>query len=136
MHQNAELGIAAHWRYKEGAPRDEAFEKKILWFRSLMEWKQDVEDAGEFVDSLKSDVFQDRVYIFTPKGDIYDLPAGSTPIDFAYHVHTDIGHRCRGAKVNGKLVSLDYILRTGEQVEILTAKRGGPSRDWLIQISD
>lgn len=131
MHQNAELGIAAHWRYKEGAPRDEAFEKKILWFRSLMEWKQDVEDAGEFVDSLKSDVFQDRVYIFTPKGDIYDLPAGSTPIDFAYHVHTDIGHRCRGAKVNGKLVSLDYVLRTGEQVEILTAKRGGPSRDWL-----
>lgn len=131
MHQNAELGIAAHWRYKEGAPRDEAFEKKILWFRSLMEWKQDVEDAGEFVDSLKTDVFQDRVYIFTPKGDIYDLPAGSTPIDFAYHVHTDIGHRCRGAKVNGKLVSLDYTLRTGEQVEILTAKRGGPSRDWL-----
>jgi guanosine-3',5'-bis(diphosphate) 3'-pyrophosphohydrolase len=131
MHQNAELGIAAHWRYKEGAPRDEAFEKKILWFRSLMEWRQDVEDAGEFVDSLKTDVFQDRVYIFTPKGDIYDLPAGSTPIDFAYHVHTDIGHRCRGAKVNGKLVSLDYVLRTGEQVEILTAKRGGPSRDWL-----
>jgi GTP pyrophosphokinase len=131
MHQNAELGIAAHWRYKEGAPRDDAFEKKILWFRSLMEWKQDVEDAGEFVDSLKTDVFQDRVYIFTPKGDIYDLPTGSTPIDFAYHVHTDIGHRCRGAKINGKLVSLDYTLRTGEQVEILTAKRGGPSRDWL-----
>ena len=131
MHQNAELGIAAHWRYKEGAPRDDAFEKKILWFRSLMEWKQDVDDAGEFVDSLKTDVFQDRVYIFTPKGDIYDLPVGSTPIDFAYHVHTDIGHRCRGAKVNGKLVSLDYVLRTGEQVEILTAKRGGPSRDWL-----
>jgi GTP pyrophosphokinase len=131
MHQNAELGIAAHWRYKEGAPPDDAFEKKILWFRSLMEWKQDVEDAGEFVDSLKTDVFQDRVYIFTPKGDIYDLPTGSTPIDFAYHVHTDIGHRCRGAKVNGKLVSLDYTLRTGEQVEILTAKRGGPSRDWL-----
>lgn len=131
MHQNAELGIAAHWRYKEGAPRDDAFEKKILWFRSLMEWKQDVDDAGEFVDSLKTDVFLDRVYIFTPKGDIYDLPVGSTPIDFAYHVHTDIGHRCRGAKVNGKLVSLDYVLRTGEQVEILTAKRGGPSRDWL-----
>jgi len=131
MHQNAELGIAAHWRYKEGAPRDDSFEKKILWFRSLMEWKQDVEDAGEFVDSLKTDVFQDRVYIFTPKGDIYDLPISSTPIDFAYHVHTDIGHRCRGAKVNGKLVSLDYVLKTGEQVEILTAKRGGPSRDWL-----
>ena len=131
MDQNAELGIAAHWRYKEGAPRDEAFEKKILWFRSLMEWKQDVEDASEFVDSLKTDVFEDRVYVFTPKGDVYDLPIGSTPIDFAYHVHTDIGHRCRGAKVNGKLVPLDYVLRTGEQVEVLTAKRGGPSRDWL-----
>lgn len=131
MDHNAELGIAAHWRYKEGAARDDAFEKKILWFRSLMEWRQDVEDAGEFVDSLKTDVFQDRVYVFTPKGDIIDLPAGSTPIDFAYHVHTDIGHRCRGAKVNGKLVSLDYSLKTGEQVDILTAKRGGPSRDWL-----
>src|SRR4030043_75290 len=131
MHQNAELGIAAHWRYKEGVPRDDVFEKKILWFRSLMEWKQDVEDAGEFVDSLKTDVFQDRVYIFTPKGDIYDLPAGSTAIDFADHVHTDIGHRCRGAKVNGKLVSLDYTLKTGDKLEILTAKRGGPSRDWL-----
>lgn len=131
MDQNAALGIAAHWRYKEGGVRDEAFERKILWFRSLLEWKQDVEDAGEFVDSLKAEVFQDRVYVFTPKGDIIDLPAGSTPIDFAYQVHTDIGHRCRGAKVNGKLVSLDYVLRTGEQVEILTAKRGGPSRDWL-----
>lgn len=131
MDQNAELGIAAHWRYKEGTARDDAFEKKILWFRSLMEWRQDVEDAGEFVDSLKTDVFQDRVYVFTPKGDIIDLPAGSTPIDFAYHVHTDIGHRCRGAKVNGKLTTLDYSLKTGEQVDILTAKRGGPSRDWL-----
>jgi GTP diphosphokinase / guanosine-3',5'-bis(diphosphate) 3'-diphosphatase len=131
MHQNAELGIAAHWRYKEGVTRDESFERKILWFRSLMEWKQDVKDASEFVDSLKSDVFEDRVYVFTPKGDVIDLPLGSTPIDFAYHVHTDIGHRCRGAKVNGKLVSLDYSLHTGDQVEILTAKRGGPSRDWL-----
>ena len=131
MDQNAELGIAAHWRYKEGVARDDAFERRILWFRSLMEWRQDIKDAGEFVDGLKSDVFEDRVYVFTPKGDIIDLPAGSTPLDFAYHVHTDIGHRCRGAKVNGKLVSLDYQLKTGEQVEILTAKRGGPSRDWL-----
>jgi guanosine-3',5'-bis(diphosphate) 3'-pyrophosphohydrolase len=131
MDQNAELGIAAHWRYKEGVARDEAFERRILWFRSLMEWRQDIKDAGEFVAGLKSDVFEDRVYVFTPKGDIIDLPAGSTPLDFAYHVHTDIGHRCRGAKVNGKLVSLDYQLKTGEQVEILTAKRGGPSRDWL-----
>jgi guanosine-3',5'-bis(diphosphate) 3'-pyrophosphohydrolase len=131
MHQNAEYGIAAHWRYKEGVSRDDEYEKRLLWLRSLMEWRQDVADAREFLDSMKTDVFQDRVYVFTPKGDIIDLPAKSTPIDFAYHVHTDIGHRCRGAKVNGKLVSLDYTLKTGDQVEILTAKRGGPSRDWL-----
>jgi GTP pyrophosphokinase len=131
MHQNAEYGIAAHWRYKEGAARDDEYEKRIIWLRSLMEWRQDVEDAHEFVDSMKTDVFEDRVYVFTPRGDIIDLPAKSTPIDFAYSVHTDIGHRCRGAKVNGKLVPLDYTLRTGDQVEILTAKRGGPSRDWL-----
>lgn len=131
MHQNAEFGIAAHWRYKEGTRRDDDYERRIMWWRSLMDWRQDVVDAGEFVDGLKTDVFEDRVYVFTPKGDIIDLPAGSTPIDFAYHVHTDIGHRCRGAKVNGKIVSLDYVLKTGEKVEILAAKRGGPSRDWL-----
>jgi GTP diphosphokinase / guanosine-3',5'-bis(diphosphate) 3'-diphosphatase len=131
MEQNAEYGIAAHWRYKEGSPRGGDYERRILWLRSLMEWRQDVEDAREFVDGMKSDVFEDRVYVFTPRGDIIDLPSGSTPIDFAYHVHTDVGHRCRGAKVNGKLVSLDYILKTGEKVEILAAKRGGPSRDWL-----
>lgn len=131
MDQNAELGIAAHWRYKEGVERDEDYERRIQWLRSLLEWRQDVEDAKEFVDGLKSDVFEDRVYVFTPRGDIIDLPANSTPIDFAYHIHTDIGHRCRGAKVNGKLVSLDYVLKTGDKVEILTAKRGGPSRDWL-----
>ena len=131
MHQNAEYGIAAHWRYKEGGKRDDDYEKRIIWLRSLMEWRQDVEDAKEFVDGMKSDVFEDRVYIFTPRGDIIDLPMGSTPIDFAYHVHTDVGHRCRGAKINGKLVTLDYKLRTGDKVEILTAKRGGPSRDWL-----
>lgn len=131
MHQNAEYGIAAHWRYKEGAQRDDDYERRILWLRTLMEWRQDIEDAGEFVDSMKSDVFEDRVYVFTPKGDIIDLAAGSTPIDFAYQVHTDIGHRCRGAKVNGKLVSLDYQLKTGDKVEILAAKRGGPSLDWL-----
>jgi GTP pyrophosphokinase len=131
MHHNAEFGIAAHWRYKEGRKRDEAFEQRVTWLRRLMEWRQDVEDAGDFVDAMKSDVFEDRAYVFTPKGDIIDLPANSTPIDFAYHVHTDIGHRCRGAKVNGKLVTLDYRLQTGDSVEILTAKRGGPSRDWL-----
>jgi guanosine-3',5'-bis(diphosphate) 3'-pyrophosphohydrolase len=133
MHENAEYGIAAHWRYKEGALRDETYERRIIWLRQLMEWMQDVDDAGEFVDSMKTDVFSDRVYVFTPAGDIFDLPLGSTPIDFAYHVHTEVGHRCRGAKVNGKLVSLDYQLNTGDQVEILTAKRGGPSRDWLNQ---
>ncbi|MBN2502557.1 MAG: bifunctional (p)ppGpp synthetase/guanosine-3',5'-bis(diphosphate) 3'-pyrophosphohydrolase [Anaerolineales bacterium] len=131
MHQSAEYGIAAHWRYKEGVPRDRDYEARVIWLRQLMEWMQDVEDATEFVDSMKTDVFSDRVYAFTPRGDIIDLPTGSTPIDFAYHVHTDVGHRCRGAKINGKLVSLDYKLKTGDQVEILTAKRGGPSRDWL-----
>ncbi|HML41147.1 MAG TPA: bifunctional (p)ppGpp synthetase/guanosine-3',5'-bis(diphosphate) 3'-pyrophosphohydrolase [Bellilinea sp.] len=131
MHQNAEFGIAAHWRYKERGPRDELYEQRINWLRKLMEWRQEIEDANEFVDGMKSDVFQDRVYVFTPRGDIIDLPAGSTPIDFAYHVHTEVGNRCRGAKVNGKLVTLDYILKTGDQVEILAAKQGGPSRDWL-----
>jgi len=131
MHQNAEFGIAAHWRYKERGHRDDLYEQRINWFRRIMEWRQEIEDAQEFVDSMKSDVFQDRVYVFTPRGDIIDMPAGSTPIDFAYHVHTEIGNRCRGAKVNGKLVTLDYELKTGDQVEILAAKQGGPSRDWL-----
>jgi GTP pyrophosphokinase len=131
MHQSAEYGIAAHWRYKEGVPRDQDYERRVLWLRQLMEWRQDVEDAAEFVDGMRTDVFMDRVYVFTPRGDIIDLPAGSTPIDFAFHVHTEVGHRCRGSKINGKLVSLDYVLKTGDQVEILTAKRGGPSRDWL-----
>jgi len=130
MDENAEFGIASHWRYKEGGSRDK-YDERINWLRRVMEWRQDVDDAQEFVDSMKTDVFKDRVYVFTPHGDIIDLPAGSTPIDFAYHVHTSIGDRCRGAKVNGKLVPLDYELRTGEQVEILTSKQGGPSRDWL-----
>ncbi len=131
MHQNAEYGIAAHWRYKEGTHRDRNYEQRINWMRNMMEWRSDVNDAQEFVEGMKSDVFQDRIYVFTPRGDIIDLAAGSTPIDFAYHVHTDIGHRCRGARVNGKLVPLYQELKTGDQVEILTAKRGGPSRDWL-----
>ncbi len=131
MDEDAEFGIAAHWRYKEGRQRDRVFEQRINWLRRLMEWRQDVDNATDFVDAMKSEVFNDRVYVFTPRGDIIDLPAGSTPIDFAYHIHTDIGHRCRGAKVNGRLVSLDAKLQTGQAVEILTAKRGGPSRDWL-----
>jgi GTP pyrophosphokinase len=132
MHQNAEYGIAAHWRYKEGANHsDKAFDERVKWLRRMMDWRSDVSDANEFVEGMKTDVFQDRVYIFTPRGDIIDLAAGSTPLDFAYHVHTDIGHRCRGARINGKLVPLHHELKTGDQVEILTAKRGGPSRDWL-----
>ncbi len=131
MNERAEYGIAAHWRYKEGGYHDPDFERRVVYLRQLMEWRQDIEDANEFVDGMKSDVFGDRVYIFTPRGDIIDLPAGATPIDFAYHVHTEIGHRCRGAKVGGKLVPLSYELKTGDQVDILTSKRGGPSRDWL-----
>ncbi|HOW92491.1 MAG TPA: TGS domain-containing protein, partial [Anaerolineaceae bacterium] len=131
MDENAEYGIAAHWRYKEKGPRNEQYEQRINWLKKLMDWQQEVEDANEFVEGMRTDVFQDRAYVFTPRGDIIDLPAGSTPIDFAYTVHTEIGNRCRGAKVNGKLVSLDYTLKTGDQVEILAAKQGGPSRDWL-----
>ena len=131
MHQNAEYGIAAHWRYKEHTKADPAFEKRLDWLRQLMDWRKDVEDAGEFVEGMKSDVFQDRVFVFTPRGDVIDLPIGSTPIDFAYSVHTEVGHRCRGAKVNGKMVPLSYRLKTGDQVSIITTKQGGPSRDWL-----
>jgi GTP pyrophosphokinase len=131
MHENSELGIAAHWRYKEGARADEGFDRKVAWLRSLLEWKDEVAAASDFVDQFKSEVFSERVYVLTPKGAIVDLPAGSTPLDFAYHVHTDVGHRCRGARANGRMVPLTYKLRTGEQVEIVTVKRGGPSRDWL-----
>jgi len=131
MHLEAEQGIAAHWRYKEDAEPDPQLDEMIMNFRSLMDWRQDIMDSKEFVESVKSDVFPDRVYVFTPKGDAIMLPAGATPIDFAYQIHTDIGHRCRGAKVNGKLISLDYTLKTGDKVEIIIAKRGGPSRDWL-----
>jgi GTP pyrophosphokinase len=131
MHNQAELGVAAHWRYKEGARASASFDEKINWLRQLLEWKDEVADAGEFVDQFKSAVFEDRVYVFTPKGKIVDLPAGATPLDFAYYIHTEVGNRCRGAKVNGSIVPLTYKLRTGEQVEVLTVKQGGPSRDWL-----
>ncbi len=132
MHEGAEYGIAAHWRYKEGGRKeDKSFDRRIEWLRSMMDWRQDVTDGQEFVDALKSDLFPDRVFAFTPRGDIIDLPAGATPVDFAYHIHTAVGERCRGAKVNGRLVSLNHALESGDQVEILTSKRGGPSRDWL-----
>ena len=131
MHQNAEFGIAAHWMYKEKGTPDDQYQSRVNWLRKLLDWRQDVEDAQEFVDGVKTDVFEDQVYVFTPHGDIIDLPIGASPIDFAYMVHTEVGNRCRGAKVNGKLVTLNYRLKTGDQVEVLTAKRGGPSRDWL-----
>lgn len=131
MHQVAEFGIAAHWRYKEGRQANQYLDNKIAWIRQLMEWRQDVTDAQEFVSGMKTDVFQDRVYVFTPRGDVIDLPRDSTPIDFAYRVHTELGHRCRGAKINGRLVPLDFQLQNGDQVEVISAKRGGPSRDWI-----
>ncbi len=131
MHQVAEYGVAAHWRYKEGEGQEQNFEAKSDWQRVLTEWRQETSNAKDFIDAMKTDIFQDRVYAFTPKGKLIDLPVGATPIDFAYRVHTEIGHRCRGARVNGKLVSLDYQLQNGDQVEILTTRRGGPNRDWL-----
>jgi GTP pyrophosphokinase len=132
MHQHAEHGIAAHWRYKEGTrQRDQRYEEFLSALRNQLDMKNDDLDASEFVETMKNDVFDEHVYVFTPKGDIIDLPKGSTPIDFAYHVHTDVGHRCRGAKINGKLEPLNYILKTGDRVVILTTKQGGPSRDWL-----
>src|SRR5207302_922342 len=131
MHRVAEFGVAAHWTYKEGE-KDASFDKKLSWLRSLLEWQTEVGDAESFVDTVKIDLFQDEVYVFTPKGDVLNLPAGSTPVDFAYRIHTEVGHRCVGAKVNGRMVPLDYDLKNGEIVEILTAKaRHGPSRDWL-----
>jgi GTP pyrophosphokinase len=131
MHRIAEYGVAAHWRYKEGGKQDSTLETKIAILRSLVEWRQEAADADEFVDAMKTDVFQDRVYTFTPQGKLIDLPAGATPIDFAYQIHTEVGHRCRGARVNGKMTSLDYQLKNGDRVEILTTRQGGPSRDWL-----
>ncbi len=131
MHDQSELGVAAHWRYKEGARADKSYDAKIAWLRSLLKWKDEVAEAAEFVDQFKSEVFSERVYVFTPKGNIVDLQAGATPLDFAYHIHTDVGHRCRGAKVNGQMVPLTHALKTGDRVEVLTVKEGGPSRDWL-----
>ncbi len=132
MHRIAEVGIAAHWRYKEGSRSDRDYDAKLAWIRQLMEWQREVADATEFVEGLKLDVFQDQVFVFTPKGEVKDLPAGSTPLDFAYRIHTDVGHRCIGAKVNNRLVPLDYKLRNGDIVEIVTTKAAhGPSRDWL-----
>ncbi len=132
MHQVSEVGIAAHWRYKEGSKSDREYDAKLAWLRQLMDWQRDVSDATEFVEGIKLDIFQDQVFVFTPKGDIKDLPAGATPLDFAYRIHTDVGHRTIGAKVNNRLVPLDYRLKNGDIVEIVTTKGAhGPSRDWM-----
>ena len=132
MHAVSEVGIAAHWRYKEGSRAERDYDAKLAWLRQLMDWQREVSDAREFVEGIKLDIFQDQVFVFTPKGDIKDLPAGATPLDFAYRIHTDVGHRTIGSKVNNRLVPLDYRLRNGDIVEIVTTKaEHGPSRDWL-----
>ncbi|HJW03899.1 MAG TPA: bifunctional (p)ppGpp synthetase/guanosine-3',5'-bis(diphosphate) 3'-pyrophosphohydrolase [Azospira sp.] len=133
MHKHAELGVAAHWRYKEGTKRspEDNYDEKIAWLRQLLTWKDEVADSSDWVNHYKQAALDETIYVITPQGKVVDLPAGSTPIDFAYRVHTDLGHRCRGAKVNGALVPLNTALETGQRVEIVTAKLGGPSRDWL-----
>ena len=132
MHQTSEYGVAAHWRYKEGGAGDIRFEDKMTWLRQLLEWQREVNGTEEFLESVKTDLFRDQVFVYTPKGDIIELPSGATPIDFAYKIHTELGHRCIGGKVNGRLVSLDSPLNNGDTVEILTTKVArGPSLDWL-----
>jgi guanosine-3',5'-bis(diphosphate) 3'-pyrophosphohydrolase len=132
MHDVAEAGIAAHWHYKEGSRADRRYDEKLAWVRQLIDWQREVADATEFVEGLKLDVFQDQVFVFTPKGDVKDMPAGATALDFAYRIHTDVGHRCIGTKVNNRLVPLDHKLRNGDIVEVITTKAAhGPSRDWL-----
>ncbi|MBI2847384.1 MAG: bifunctional (p)ppGpp synthetase/guanosine-3',5'-bis(diphosphate) 3'-pyrophosphohydrolase [Chloroflexi bacterium] len=132
MHRFAEYGVAAHWRYKEGGKSDVHFEERISWLRQLLEWQREVTGAEEFLESVKTDILRDQVFVFTPKGEVKELPAGATPIDFAYLIHTELGHKCAGAKVNGRLVSLDYKLSNGDTVEIVASKLPrGPSLDWL-----
>ncbi|RRZ97130.1 GTP diphosphokinase [Erwinia sp. 198] len=136
MHEDAELGVAAHWKYKEGGTTGSArgasgHEERIAWLRKLIAWQEEMADSGEMLDEVRSQVFDDRVYVFTPKGDVVDLPAGSTPLDFAYHIHSDIGHRCIGAKIGGRIVPFTYQLQMGDQIDIITQKQPNPSRDWL-----
>ncbi|HIU64877.1 MAG TPA: bifunctional (p)ppGpp synthetase/guanosine-3',5'-bis(diphosphate) 3'-pyrophosphohydrolase, partial [Candidatus Avacidaminococcus intestinavium] len=139
MHRISEYGIAAHWRYKEAGNTqktgDRTYDAKLSWLRQLLEWHQDLRDPHEFVNTVKMDVFADEVFVFTPRGDVIDLPVGSVPIDFAYRIHTDVGNRCIGAKVNGRIVPLEYKLNNGDIVEIITSKQAnGPSRDWLNMV--
>jgi GTP pyrophosphokinase len=131
MHEHAELGVAAHWTYKEGGSRDQQYERKIEWVRRLLEPQESSESDRDFLERMNADLFEDRVYALTPKGEVVDLPRGATPLDFAYHVHTDLGHRCRGAKANGRIVPLTHALKNGEVVEIITGKQLSPSRDWM-----
>jgi GTP pyrophosphokinase len=131
MHRHAELGVAAHWRYKEGGRQDAQYEEKIAWLRRILEWKDDVADSSEFTEQFKTELFHDQVYVLTPQGRVIALDRGATAVDFAYALHTDLGHRCRGAKINGAMVPLNTPLDNGQRVEILTVKEGAPSRDWL-----
>jgi len=137
MDDDAELGVAAHWRYKEGTSsrkasgKNNSFDDKVGWLRKILQWQDDVATSGELLDELRSQVFEDRIYVFTPSGDVIDLPMGSTPLDFAYYIHSNVGHCCIGAKVFGKIVPFTYRLKTGDQVEVLTSKQPNPSRDWL-----
>ena len=134
MHHVAEYGVAAHWHYKEGDQKGSSAEERIGWLRQLVDWHRELAGAEEFLESVKTDIFNDQVFVFTPKGEIKDLPRGATPLDFAYRVHTELGNRCLGAKINGRLVSLDYQLKNGDVVEIVVSKKDkGPSRDWLSQ---
>ncbi len=131
MHHHAELGVAAHWRYKEGGRQDAQYEEKIAWLRRILEWKDDVADSSEFTEQFKTELFHDQVYVLTPQGRVVSLDRGATPVDFAYALHTDLGHRCRGARINGAMVPLNTALENGQRVEIVAAKEGDPSRDWL-----
>lgn len=132
MHEESELGVAAHWKYKEGASNARSgYDEKITWLRKLLDWQEEMSDSGEMLDELRSQVFDDRVYAFTPRGDVVDLPMGATPLDFAYHIHSEVGHRCIGAKVAGRIVPFTHKLSMGDQVEIITQKEPNPSRDWL-----
>ena len=131
MHQHSELGVAAHWRYKEGVKPDTRFDEKIAWLRQILEWKEDLADTGDLQEQFKNELFHDQVYVLTPQGKVIAMPKGATPVEFAYMLHTDLGHRTRGAKVDGAIVPLNYKLQNGQRVEILTVKQGGPSRDWI-----
>ena len=133
MHDDAELGVAAHWRYKEGSAsgKTSGFDEKVSWLRKILQWQEDVSESGELLDELRSQVFEDRIYVFTPSGDVIDLPSGATPLDFAYYIHSNVGHSCIGAKVFGRIVPFTHTLQTGDQVEVLRSKSLNPSRDWL-----